>query len=204
MDDIKEQSIPAIFEKFKFNIKKTSRHGKLILRSMHLGSHSAHFLSRLLLSPALQGSLKHLDLTNNALGDPGIKALSASLAGPCPLISLNLSSNNLTPLGAAPLFKALLTNSTLIQLNLSSDVESNSCNKLGPSGARSLAKLLETQRYLAIVNVKGNAIGNEGMQALCLALGPNGGHIESLNVERNMVGPKGAKDMVEAIRRGEC
>ena len=129
MDDIKEQSVPAIFEKFKFNIKKISRHGKLILRSMHLGSHSAHFISRLLLSLVLQGTLKHLDLTNNALGDPGIKALSASLAGPCPLISLNLSSNNLTPLGAAPLFKALRTNQTLVHLNLSSDVESNSCNK---------------------------------------------------------------------------
>lgn len=204
MGDIKEQSVPAIFEKFKLNIKKTSRHGKLILRSMHLGSHSAHFLSRLLFTPAMQNNLKHMDLTNNALGDSGIKILSTSLAGPSPLISLNLSSNNLTPLGAAPLFKALRTNHTLVHLNLSSDVESNTCNKLGPSGARSLAKLLESQRYLAIVNVKGNAIGNEGMQALCLALRENEGHIESLNVERNMVGPKGAMEVVEAIRRGGC
>jgi len=204
MGDIKKQSVPAIFEKFKLNIKKTSRHGKLILRSMHLGSHSALFLSRLLFTPEMQDNLKHLDLTNNALGDSGIKILSTSLAGPSPLISLNLSSNNLTSLSAAPLFKALRTNHTLVHLNLSSDVESNTCNKLGPSGARSLAKLLESQRYLAIINVKGNAIGNEGMQALCLALGQNAGHIESLNVERNMIGPKGAMVMVEAIRRGEC
>jgi len=121
------------------------------------------------------------------------------------LISLNLSSTKLSALSALPLFSALRTNQTLIDLNLSSEVESNQCNKLGPAGAKALARALAApQRYLCMVNVKGNMIGNEGFVRVCQAMGLNEGHLESLNVERNQINHKGIKEFVEVIRRGEC
>ena len=84
-----------------------------------------------------------MNLSNNNLGDHGLAILSQSLGQKNKtLISLNISSNNITHLGVSHLFKSLESNTHLIDLNLSSEVEGNSSNKLGPAGAEMLANLL--------------------------------------------------------------
>jgi Ran GTPase-activating protein (RanGAP) involved in mRNA processing and transport len=74
-----------------------------------------------------------LDLSNNDIRDVGVEILSKSLGeeNKC-LISLNLSSNSITHQSMPCLSEALLKNQSLIELNLSSELEGNNHNKLGP------------------------------------------------------------------------
>jgi Ran GTPase-activating protein (RanGAP) involved in mRNA processing and transport len=109
---------------------------------MQLGTECALFLSRQMLTD-FRDRVKHLDLSNNNLRDRGAQILALSLGSDNKtLVSLNLASNCITHEGASAIFNALAQNESVIHINLSSDVESNQHNKLGPQGASDLAKLL--------------------------------------------------------------
>ncbi|XP_072894965.1 NACHT, LRR and PYD domains-containing protein 3-like [Hemitrygon akajei] len=75
-------------------------------------------------------SLMELDLSNNKLGDSGVKLVSAALRNPeCKIQKLWLRKVGLTDSGAEDLASALSTNSSLTVLNLNE-------NKLGDSGVK--------------------------------------------------------------------
>ncbi|XP_067833231.1 NACHT, LRR and PYD domains-containing protein 3-like [Heptranchias perlo] len=81
-------------------------------------------------------SLTGLDLSNNKLGDSGVKILSAALRNPdCKIQDLDLWSNDLTGSCSEDLSSALSTNRSLMVLNLSN-------NKLGDSGVKLLSEAL--------------------------------------------------------------
>ncbi|XP_067836953.1 NACHT, LRR and PYD domains-containing protein 3-like [Heptranchias perlo] len=81
-------------------------------------------------------SLTGLDLSNNKLGDSGVKILSAALRNPdCKIQDLDLWANDLTGSCSEDLSSALSTNRSLMVLNLSN-------NKLGDSGVKLLSEAL--------------------------------------------------------------
>uniref|UniRef100_A0A673FPH7 NACHT LRR and PYD domain-containing protein n=1 Tax=Sinocyclocheilus rhinocerous TaxID=307959 RepID=A0A673FPH7_9TELE len=86
--------------------------------------------------------LRHLDLTQNKLGDLGVKRLCAGLEDPhCKLEILWLSYCGLTDEGCAALASALRSNpSHLRQLDLS-------VNKLGDSGVKLISDLKDDPHY---------------------------------------------------------
>uniref|UniRef100_A0A4W3KHM8 Uncharacterized protein n=1 Tax=Callorhinchus milii TaxID=7868 RepID=A0A4W3KHM8_CALMI len=81
-------------------------------------------------------SLMELNLSNNDLGDSGVKRLCEALRNPeCKIQSLWLSYNSLTADCTEDLVSALSTNYSLMELNLSN-------NDLGDSGVKRLCEAL--------------------------------------------------------------
>ncbi|XP_072894196.1 NACHT, LRR and PYD domains-containing protein 3-like isoform X2 [Hemitrygon akajei] len=81
-------------------------------------------------------SLTELDLTDNALGDSGVKLVSAALKNSeCKIQKLGLTRVSLTDSGAEDLASALSTNRSLTELDLSD-------NKLGDSGVKLVSEAL--------------------------------------------------------------
>ncbi|XP_067836949.1 NACHT, LRR and PYD domains-containing protein 3-like [Heptranchias perlo] len=81
-------------------------------------------------------SLTDLDLSDNKLGDSGVKLLSAALRNPeCKIQKLGLCDVSLTASCTEDLFSTLSTNRSLTDLDLSN-------NKLGDSGVKLLSEAL--------------------------------------------------------------
>jgi len=131
-------SMRKAFEHFNLYINNNSKFGNLNLKNMQMGLYSAYYLSKMLKSKKFS-NIKSLNLSNNNLQDDGTKTLTFYLNENTSLISLNLSSNNITCIGAKFLFEALEHNQSIVDLNISTDIESNTPNKIGPTGAKMLA-----------------------------------------------------------------
>ncbi|XP_072891575.1 NACHT, LRR and PYD domains-containing protein 3-like isoform X1 [Hemitrygon akajei] len=135
-------------------------------------------------------SLTKLDLSDNKLGDSGVKLVSAALRNPeCKIQKLRLNDVGLTDFGAEDLAPALSTNPSLTELNLGS-------NKLGDSGvklvsaalrnpgckiqklwlrdvgltdsdAEDLVSALSTNPSLTVLNLELNSLTDRSVPALC-------------------------------------
>ncbi|XP_067864731.1 NACHT, LRR and PYD domains-containing protein 3-like [Heterodontus francisci] len=85
---------------------------------------------------SINRSLTFLDLSDNKLGDSGVKLLSEALRNPdCKIETLELYNNELTASCIEDFAFTLSTNRSLIDLNLSD-------NKLGDSGVKLLSAVL--------------------------------------------------------------
>ncbi|XP_067114429.1 NLR family CARD domain-containing protein 3-like isoform X7 [Osmerus mordax] len=121
------------------------------------------------LASALPSSdLTELDLSNNNLGDSGMKLLSAGLRNPlCKLETLRLSGCHITEEGCASLSSALNSTSFLRQLELSNnDLKDAAIKQLSAGLGNPLCKL-ETLR------LSGCHIKEEGCASLASALKSN-------------------------------
>ena len=142
-------------------------------------------------------------------------------------MQLDLSSNSISTAGGTALISSLETNNSLLNLNLSS-YEGLSRNTLGPNGIKPLRYVLKINRYLAILSLVGNFIGDTGVGYICeglegnttlmeLNLGQNEitfegveimekgfkhTEIQILNLTRNPIKNKGAKSIANMIMRG--
>ncbi|XP_065138262.1 NLR family CARD domain-containing protein 3-like [Paramisgurnus dabryanus] len=133
--------------------------------------------------------LRHLNLTNNDLGDSAMEHLSAFLEHPnCKLEELWLSDCKITDEGCVALSSALTSNpSHLRDLSLSN-------NNLGDLGVKLLSAVLENpQCKLEILKLNACNITNEGCFALTSALRSNPSHLTELVLIGNKLGDLGVK-----------
>uniref|UniRef100_A0A672P0F5 NACHT, LRR and PYD domains-containing protein 3-like n=1 Tax=Sinocyclocheilus grahami TaxID=75366 RepID=A0A672P0F5_SINGR len=127
--------------------------------------------------------LRELYLSQNKLGDSGVKRLCAVLEDPhCKLQILRLYDCGVTDEGCAALASALRSNpSHLRQLDLS-------VNNLGKSGVKLLSDLKDDPHYkLEII------FYYEGCAALASALRSNPSHLRQLDLSVNNLGKSGVK-----------
>ena len=103
-----------------------------------------------------------LDLSNNLIGDIGVKNISRALNGHCLLRTLNLANNKITHKGIKYLFLALRSYSVLKNLVLDGNI-------LDGSKLKSLKEMLECNKGLLVLSLSKCSLGEEG--ALFIAVG---------------------------------
>ncbi|NXX89125.1 C2TA protein, partial [Centropus bengalensis] len=107
-------------------------------------------------------SLQHLDLdalSENGIGDEGVKSLSEVFPTLTSLETLNLSQNKITDVGAEKLATALPSLSSLKTLSLYN-------NSICDFGAENLAKVLPAMASLRVLDIQYNKITGVGAQQL--------------------------------------
>ncbi|XP_059817785.1 ribonuclease inhibitor-like isoform X2 [Hypanus sabinus] len=143
-------------------------------------------------------SLTELDLTNNELGDSGVKLVTKALRNPeCKIRRLGLRSVGLTAAGGVDLTSALSTNCSLTELDLAKD-------KLGDSGVKLVSEALRNPgckiQKLCLDSVSLTAAG---VVDLVSALSTNRSLTE-LDLANNELGDSGVKLVFEALRNPGC
>ncbi|XP_072132691.1 uncharacterized protein [Mobula birostris] len=143
-------------------------------------------------------SLMELDVRGNALGDSGVKLLSAVLRDPnCKLQILGLWNVGLTDSGAEDLASALRTNQSLTELDLGS-------NDLGDSGVKLVsAALRDPESKLQKLDLTRVELTDSGAEDLAFALSTNRS-LRELDLSKNTLGDSGVKFLSEALRDPEC
>ncbi|XP_062895448.1 LOW QUALITY PROTEIN: NACHT, LRR and PYD domains-containing protein 12-like [Mobula hypostoma] len=167
-------------------------------------------------------SLTMLDLSDNELGDSGVKLMSAALRNPeCKIRKLRLDRVGLTDSGAEDLASALSTNPSLTELRLSDNELGDSGVKLvsaalrnpeckvqelqlrnvglTESGAEDLVSALSTKLSLTDLNLSGNKLGNSGAKLVSAALRTSECNIQKLWLQSVGLTDSGAEDLVSAL-----
>ncbi|XP_072132784.1 NACHT, LRR and PYD domains-containing protein 3-like isoform X2 [Mobula birostris] len=143
-------------------------------------------------------SLMELKLSDNKLGDSGVKLVSAALRNPeCKIQKLGLDSVGLTDSGAEDLVSALSTKPSLTELNLSD-------NKLGDSGVKLVSAALRNPEC-KIQKLWLDSVGltDSGAEDLASALSTNPS-LTGLDLSGNKLGDSGVKLVSAALRNPEC
>jgi Ran GTPase-activating protein 1 len=139
-------------------------------------------------------SLVSIDLSDNALGAKGIRAIGDILAGQTALESLKLCNNGLAA-DAGELITAALTATTptlLTTLHFHN-------NLLETAGAVALAPVLEASPALRDFRFSALRVHHDGAVRICRALAPNASALVRLNLSDNNFGADGAAALAEAL-----
>lgn len=130
--------------------------------------------------------LRHLDLSNNALGHSSGRVLGEALrvndANGGALEHVVLSFTDLGDEGAVGLAEGLAQNQTIRVLELQGRYKGNN---IGPRGARALAEAVASCDTLLQLNLGMNQIKDDGVRAIANALRDSAHPLHSLNVESN-------------------
>ncbi|XP_053087333.1 NACHT, LRR and PYD domains-containing protein 14-like isoform X3 [Pangasianodon hypophthalmus] len=141
-----------------------------------------------------------LDLSENKLGDSGVKNLSALLENPhCKVKHLRLRGCGVSDEGCAALTSALRSNpSHLRDLELSE-------NNLGDSGVKCVSAVLENPHCkLEILCLRSCGVSDEGCAALASALRSNPSHLRELELSQNNLGDSGVKCLSAVLENPDC
>ncbi|XP_062319079.1 NLR family CARD domain-containing protein 3-like isoform X2 [Osmerus eperlanus] len=176
------------------------------------------------LASALPSSeLTELDLSNNNLGDSGMKLLSAGLGNPlCKLETLRLSGCHITEEGCASLSSALKSTSFLRQLELSNNDLKDAGMKLlsaglgnplckletlrlsgchiTEEGCASLGSVLKSTSFLRQLDLSNNDLKDAGMKLLSAGLGNPLCKLETLRLSGCLVTEEGCASLASALR----
>ncbi|KAA0711815.1 NACHT, LRR and PYD domains-containing protein 14 [Triplophysa tibetana] len=144
--------------------------------------------------------LKHLNFSQNKLGDSGIKSLCDLLKhSDCKLDQLELRACGLTNEGLVALTSALNSNpSHLRKLDLS-------LNPLRDSGVEHLCALLSNPQFrLETLNLCGCSIKMTQLDKLISALCSNPSHLRELNLSGNKIEDTGVKILCRLLEHSKC
>ncbi|XP_067916037.1 NACHT, LRR and PYD domains-containing protein 12-like isoform X4 [Heterodontus francisci] len=143
-------------------------------------------------------SLTDLDLSDNNLGDSGVKLRSEALRNTdCKIQKLWLGGNNLSDSCIEDLASALSTNRSLTDLDLSG-------NNLGDSGVKLLSEALKNPDCkIQELWLVGNNLTTSCIDDLASALSTNRS-LTDLNLNYNELGDSGVKLLSEALRNPDC
>ncbi|EHB05184.1 NACHT, LRR and PYD domains-containing protein 14 [Heterocephalus glaber] len=168
---------------------------RLSLESCGLTEASCEALSLALIS---NKRLTHLCLSNNKVGDHGIKLLSAALKHPeCTLQSLVLIGSVLTTACCPDLASAILNSPNLLSLDLG-------YNDLRDEGVKILCEALRNPKC----NIQRLGLEHCGLTSLCCqdlssALLSNK-RLVKMNLTQNTLGREGIRTLCEVLRCTEC
>ncbi|XP_072894618.1 ribonuclease inhibitor-like [Hemitrygon akajei] len=143
-------------------------------------------------------SLTELLLSENDLGDSGVKLVSAALRNPeCKIRRLGLERVVLTDSGAEDLASALRTNPSLMELYLGD-------NKLGDTGVKLMSVgLRNPECKIQKLRLERIGLTESGAEDLASALNTNPSLTE-LQLSDNELGDSGVKLVSTALRNPEC
>ncbi|XP_032890345.1 NACHT, LRR and PYD domains-containing protein 3-like isoform X3 [Amblyraja radiata] len=171
-------------------------------------------------------SLTELDLSDNKLGDLGVKLVSVALRNPdCKILRLGLDGVGLTDFGDEDLASALSINPSLTQLGLGGNNLGDSgvklvsaalgkpdCKILAPgldkvgltdSGAEDLASALSTSPSLTVLDLTHNSLTDGCVPALCRLI-RNHPSLEQIMLGANQFSADGRNQLqcLQGIRTG--
>ncbi|XP_076832903.1 NACHT, LRR and PYD domains-containing protein 3-like isoform X2 [Brachyhypopomus gauderio] len=154
------------------------------------------------LGPVLSSKSSHireLDLSQNNIGDSGVKELSNTLKKvSCELDTLKLNNCNLSADSCAALGLILSTNSTLKTLSLCH-------NELRNEGVTLLASGLKNPNCkLEALMMSNCGITTEGCGFLGPVLSSKSSHIRELDLSQNNIGDSGVKELSNTLKKVSC
>ena len=114
-----------------------------------------------------KGSLTHLDLQGNSIGDEGAKAVAAAVAASGSLTHLDICDNNIGVEGAKAIAEVVAASGSLTRLSLR-------LNKIGDEGAKAIAGAVAASGSLTELWLANNNIGDEGAKALAAGISASG------------------------------
>ncbi|KAG6543537.1 hypothetical protein Mapa_015031 [Marchantia paleacea] len=135
-------------------------------------------------SESLAGSkLKSLNLSDNALGEKGVRAFSALLKSQKSLQALYFMNNGISEEAARAICELLPSGQDLRTLHFHN-------NMSGDAGAQALSSLVEKATLLEDFQFSSTRVATEGGVALCQAL-QAGKSLRRIDLRDNMFGPEG-------------
>eukprot|EP00898_Chlorokybus_atmophyticus_P007594 jgi/Chlat1/7836/Chrsp66S09173 len=139
----------------------------------------------------LRGSqLAALDLSDNALGEKGVRACQAAIEGQTALQSLSFCNNGISEEAAAAIAE-LVSCSTLKKLHFYN-------NMSGDAGARHVANVVTKARNLVDFQMACSRVGGEGGAALAEALAGDG-KLQRLDLHDNIIGEEGGLALAKML-----
>jgi hypothetical protein len=154
------------------------------------------------LTEAYDMPLVKLYLRSNSIQNDGVDYLCPYLESSTSLQKLDLSRNGIGTMGGVAIFNSFRRNrlATIRSINLAhNELWDLDCDEDG-SGSFGIRSFLGKNRTLKSLNLEGNFLHDEGMEALCLGLTQGGDQatLERLFLRGNSIGDDGA------IALGEC
>ncbi|KAK9161196.1 hypothetical protein Syun_007537 [Stephania yunnanensis] len=143
-------------------------------------------------SAALEGcSLKTLDLSNNALGEKGVRAFAALLKSQDRLEELYLMNDGISEEAAKAVVELIPSTEKLRILHFHN-------NMTGDEGAKSIAEIVKCSPVLEDFRCSSTRVGMEGGVALCKALGTCT-NLKKLDLRDNMFGVEAGVALSKAL-----
>ena len=142
--------------------------------------------------------LATLHLAGNGMGDTGLQALAAALAG-THVRELDLRDNRITNVGATALAELALSSSTALPQD--EEQESGTSEEEKEEDSESIASIpdLAPVSQLQRINLSSNQIGSAGCTALAQALSRGAHCVTALDLSRNAIEDEGAGSFVELL-----
>ena len=173
-------------------------HSKCTLTELHLRGCYISSKGAVKLAAALCNNtkLKHLDLTNNPIGEhvEGVTAVAKMLVENKTLTDLELQDCHISSEGAVELAAALCKNTKLKRLDLTN-------NPIGEhvEGVTAVAKMLVENKTLTDLELQDCHISSEGAVKLAAALCKNS-TLKHLDLRRNPISVEGASSMSDMLQ----